>query len=227
MLEFDRLRSMFYFLLWRQDACVQEGWGTPGGYYQFGIGEACTLTRFLRALRAYSRHHRRELSAYPVFGFDTFSGLPEPADEADRHPAWEPGGFAQSREEVVKRIAAAGFPPDRSRVRLIEGDYRSVLTDSLRSELQVTPPSIVSLDVKYYSSTRFILDWIRPILPSGTIFYFEGIWKYHGNPRYGDLRAINEFDSAGDGLLTRLDEYATPSTRGRIFVYTRENPEFT
>lgn len=54
---------------------------------------------------------------------------------------------------------------------------------------------------RYYSSTKIVLEWLRPLLYSGVLFYFEDIWSFYVHPDYGELCAIREFNEAGEGRL--------------------------
>ena len=156
-----------------------------------------------------------------IFAFDSFEGLPAPTVKADQHPSWKKGEYAGSIEHVKNKIdnLKLKIKPD---ITYIKGFYEKTLNNELREKLKRFPPSIITLDVDYYSSTKTILDWLVPLLPSACIFYFDDIWAFAGNPNYGQIKAINEFNAdEKNGTLTPYPLIGFPS---QTFVYSR--PEF-
>ena len=41
-----------------------------------------------------------------------------------------------------------------------------------------------------------MIEWLRPILLSVTLLYFDDIWSFHENPNYSELATINKFNEA-------------------------------
>lgn len=80
------------------------------------------------------------------------------------------------------------------------------------------------IDCDYYSSTKTILDWLQPMLKSGTIFYFDDYWSFHGHPDYGELRAINEFNKMNQGRI--LQRGCVYGLGEHTFIYSRESWEY-
>ena len=119
----------------------------------------------------------------------------------DKHQLWSTGDFSCSSKDIkekIKKLKLRNIPD----ITYIEGFFEKTLNDSLREKLIKNPPSIVTVDVDYYSSTKLLLNYLKPILNSGTIFYFDDIWPFHGNPNYGELKAIKEFNEDDSGYLT-------------------------
>jgi len=160
-----------------------------------------------------------------VFGFDSFEGLPAKVSPKDASPDWFEGQFAKSTEEI--RPMLKGIPHE-----LIKGFFQESLTDELRKELSRYPPSIVTVDVDYYSSAKVVLEWLRPILPTGCLFYFDDVWSFYGNPEMGELAAIKEFNEKGDGYILPYDDWFVsynrfyPDLHGRVYVYCRKEWEY-
>jgi hypothetical protein len=75
----------------------------------------------------------------------------------------------------------------------------------------------VMMDCDFYSSTKTVLEWIRPLLRDGTIFMFDDIWAFMGHPDFGELRAIREFNAKGPGLL--VPHYFGGPTQ-QVYVFT-------
>jgi hypothetical protein len=108
----------------------------------------------------------------PVYGFDSFEGLPEPWCD---YPV---GAFAGEPLWV----------PDN--VRLVRGWFDDTLDDFL--ELLPDPAAFVHIDCDLYSSTKTVLDKLEPRLISGTVIVFD---EFHGYPdwRNHEFRAYAEF----------------------------------
>ena len=217
------VRTWFFFSLLRQHYAHFGPWGS---YYEFGTGTGTVLSWFVEALKSYAALADVPLSDYRILGFDSFTGLPKKESPRDDNPDWYEGQFAKPTAEIDSLLQ--GIPH-----RLIEGFYEKSLTFGLRDELRLSPPSIVTIDVDYYSSAKTVLEWLRPILPTGCLFYFDDVWSFYGNPKMGELAAIKEFNEQGDGLLLKYDDWLTswnrwyPNLHGRTYVYCRKEWEYT
>ena len=176
---------------------------TPfGTYYEFGVGWGGTLTNYFSGLEKFCNDFQEVPKNFQIFCFDSFEGLPPSENPADKHPDWVKGAMAHSIEEIKQKLKTNNFSKNFENIKFIKGYFDKTLTSSLRDELSSFPPEIVTVDVDLYSSTKIVLEWLRPFLMSGTLFYFDDIWAFHGNPNYGQLKAINEFNEMKNGLLT-------------------------
>ena len=192
-----------------------------GNYYEFGVGWGSTMSKYLRALAVFCRGKSLRMEDFRIFGFDSFEGLPSPRDARDSLISWPKGAFAVSEDTILERVRkeAGG----KALVRLVRGFFDESLTNGLRTELSRYPPSIVTVDVDYYSSAKTVLEWLRPILVSGVIFYFDDIWSFHGNPLYGELAAIQEFNDRNEGFLT---PFPILGMTGYAYVYSKKDFEY-
>jgi macrocin-O-methyltransferase TylF-like protien len=213
----DRQRSFFFRALEYQHRIAAESRPPTGTYYEFGVGWGGTLTKYLSAQRSFCRTFRMDPRSFRAYAFDTFAGLPPSADVRDRHPAWGPGEFAHSRAEISARLRSRGLPSEPPALTMFEGVFDVTLTAALQRELAAHPPAIVTVDVDYYTSTRTVLHWLRPILTGGAIFYFDDIWSFHGDPEMGELAAIREFNRVGPGTLTSFPILGMPS---HAYIYS-------
>jgi len=181
---------------------ARYGYGPFGNHYEFGVGP-WTTGSYIRALLSFCRTKGYDPYRFRVFGFDSFQGLPKSQSQKDKNPDWNEGKFRKSPKQMYSIIKRAGLDPTGGSVRFFQGFFKDTLTVRLRHQLKQYPPSIVTVDVDYYTSTKTILNWIRPLLRSGVVFYFDDIWSFHGNPHYGELAAIAEFNkSHQDGLIS-------------------------
>lgn len=111
----------------------------------------------------------------PIFGFDSFSGIPE---------SWgdEPAGAysTDGRKPAV---------PEH--VTLIDGWFEDTLPD-FAAQHAGTPAAFVHIDCDIYSSTRCVLENLDPHLVPGTILVFDDFLGIP-NARDHEFRAWNEF----------------------------------
>ena len=222
----DSLATWFLRALRIQHRLSLGGWGAPNGnYYEFGVGRGRTMLRFLKALKLYCKLAGLDPYSYHIFGFDSFQGLPFEQSPKDDHACWRPGLLNYSLEQVSATIGRH-IDLQRGNVRLIKGLFEDSLTPELALELAAHPPSIVTIDVDYYSSTKTVLDWLAPNLPSGCLFYFDDLWIFFGHPKMGELAAINEFNQGETGCLVPYSELNT-TVGGRTYIFVRKKFEYT
>ncbi len=118
----------------------------------------------------------------PVYGFDSFEGLPE--DWRTRFPA---GAFAVDEVPVVPGA------------ELVVGWF----DDTLPTFLAEHPGQIafVHVDCDLYSSTRTVLDLLGPRLVEGSMILFDEYFNYPGWERH-EHRAWQEYvDRTGTGFV--------------------------
>lgn len=209
------LEDWFFYWLCAQNAEDRRSTSPRNCYYEFGVGWARTLTAFARAAVRADKARVVPLSDVRIVAFDSFEGLPKKASRADDHPDWDAGTFAHDEAFVYGKLAKTRFP--RENVRLVKGFFEDSLTPALATELgHGPPPSIVTIDVDYYSSTAQALAFLRPLLRSGAVFYFDDLYSFHLHPDMGQVKAIREFDGT-QGYLSPLREY---DFLGRTFMYS-------
>jgi hypothetical protein len=199
----------------------------PFNYYEFGTGEGKSLKYFLKALKMFSKNLSLGTNKFNLFLFDSFEGLPEYSDSKDKNPAWEKGQFMGNIDKI-KSITNKYFQEAELNVKFVKGYYENSLTQVLKKTLIDNPPSIVNIDVDYYSSTKTVLNWIYPICQDGTIFYFDDIYEYLGNLSKGEYKAIDEFnrDHLKEGYqLYHFYNFGIPSYTGKIYTLNRVEGE--
>ena len=220
----EDLKTFFYLAMSRQKSLMKQGYGFPPiTYYEFGVGMGGSLIKFISALKMFCKISKTNIYSYRIFGFDSFEGLPEKKSTKDDHKRWEKGQFSKSLPEINKIVHNLGIDLRRKTVNFIKGYFEDVLTPTLREELKDYPPTIINIDCDYYSSTKIVLEWLKPMLISGTIFYFDDIWGFDGHPNYGQLAALREFNEAGGGILT---PYPSLGLNSRVYIYSRKEYEF-
>ena len=186
----DALR---YQWMTRTQDDIESIWGA---YYEFGVGRMNSMLLYWRAYRRLSK----ALGIEPpqIFGFDTFTGLPETEHPSDQLEGWTPGRFAMSLDEC----RALARKNKITNIEFIQGRFEESLTPALAEKLKAHPPGIINIDVDFYTSTVTVLEFLKPLLSPGVLIYFDDVWSFNGDPTRGQLPAIREFNEAGPFLLT-------------------------
>jgi len=217
----DDLIWWFYRCLEAQNKMYAENWSPFGTYYEFGVGWEATLNRYMRAVNKFCEKKRLNRKDFKIVCFDSFKGLPAPKHDADKHLFMWEGAFAHAKDETIKEIERWNL--GEFNIKFVEGFFDESLTKELQNKMSQYPPAIVTIDVDYYSSTEQVLNWLSPMLKSGTFFYFDDIWSFHGNPNYGELKAINEYNVSGKGFFTLYPLFGKETNS---YIYSRKIFEY-
>jgi hypothetical protein len=217
----NSLESWFYYWLHFQNFDYAKSYAPKNCYYEFGTGWGSTLSAFLRASTRFCRDNNFDIRQIKIVLFDSFQGLPGETAKEDYNPEWGKGKFAYSRDYITDIIRKNNFPLEN--VTFVEGFFEQSLTDELFQKLKDAPPSIVTVDVDYYSSTKLTLNFIGPLLKSGTVFYFDDLYSFFLHPEMGQPKAIKEFNEAGQGYLNMLTfkNYA-----GKCYIFAKMEWEY-
>lgn len=121
---------------------------------EFGVAGGTTL-------RLIAEHHR----GGPVFGFDSFQGLPEPW-----RLGFDTGAFAQAE------------PPEIEGAELVVGLFDDTLPGFLATH--PGPVAFLHLDADLYSSTATVLELVGPRLAVGSVLLFDEYFNYPGWPAH-------------------------------------------
>lgn len=220
-------REYFSFSYQALDLILGEGykkWNfNPFNYYEFGTGEGKSLSLFLKALKKISTQFHLEINNFSIFLFDSFEGLPDYNNLKDKNPAWSKGQFKGTIDKI-KNITNKYLPSKSSNIKFVKGYYENSLTQELRNALIKNPPSIVNIDVDYYSSAKTVLEWIYPICQDGTIFYFDDIFEYLGNLSKGEYKAKEEFNRnhLDEGFqFYQFYNFGIPGLTGKIYTLNK------
>jgi hypothetical protein len=180
-----------------------------GSYLEFGLYRGSAFAQFYHAFRRY----RLEI---PMFGFDSFEGLP-PAHGADAETGFRPytqGHFACSEAEVRSELRRRRVP--ESAYTLIPGFYQRSLRPAVYERPGLTPSAAVLIDCFYYESTRLALRFIMPTLQNGTLLMCSSYFRFKAHPSYGERGAVAEWARQHPTLT--LTEYAKFGTTGLAYI---------
>lgn len=141
-----------------------------GLYLEFGVFSGHTINHIARQVNQ------------PVYGFDSFEGLPE---------RWRDGlGAGHFKVKVLPEV--------RQNVTLVKGWFDKTLPEFLKAH----PGDVAFLhvDCDLYSSTQTIFTCLAPRIKPGTVIVFDEYFNYPGW-REGEFKAFHEFtERAGVGF---------------------------
>jgi hypothetical protein len=155
---------------------------------EFGVGSGLTI------------NHIAGLIPGPVYGFDSFDGLPE-----HWRTGYPTGTFAGPVPEV------------RANVKLIKGLFSDTLPGFTAEN--GTPIALLHIDCDLYSSTKTVLEGLGHRIGKGCVIVFDEYFNYAGW-RQHEHKAFREF-AAKSGLsyryegLVRSDEQVCVVVEGR------------
>ncbi len=139
-------------------------------WMEFGVASGTTINK----ISSYTTH--------PVYGFDSFEGLPE-----DWRPNFKAGAFTQGGK----------LPRVNHNVKLIKGLFSDTLPAFLKENDKKV--SLIHIDCDLYSSTKCIFDNMKDRIASGCILVFDELVNYSGfDGPNGELKALYEFITYGD-----------------------------
>lgn len=180
-----------------------------GSYLEFGLYRGSAFAHFYHA----QRRHRLTL---PMFGFDSFAGLPA-AHGADADPTfrrYEAGYFSCSEDEVRAELHRRHVPAQA--YTLVPGFYEDSLHPSLYDRPGLRPAAVVLIDCFYYESTQLALRFITPTLQNGTVLMCNSYFRFKGHPDYGERGAVADWIRQTPAVA--LTEYAKFGTTGLAYL---------
>lgn len=169
-------------------AHAAHGLGIPRiAALEFGVAGGNGLLALERAAAAATALSGTEID---IFGFDTGTGMPTPADPRDAPWLIEPSLFAMDENALRARL---------ERAELVLGDVAETVAAWSRSEH--APIGFVAFDLDFYSSTvealRVLTADADGLLPR-VLCYFDDIFGHSWTDFMGPRAAIDEFNAAHD-----------------------------
>lgn len=158
-----------------------------GLYLEFGVYKGKSINRIAQ-----------RIEPGPVYGFDSFRGLPERWDRG--RDAYEAGHFD------VGGLIPNVWP----NAKLIPGFFEESLPGWL--EQNGAEIAFVHIDCDLYSSAKYVLTQIDPFIVPGTVILFDEICDWRDEGIYqlweeGEWQALNEW-------LEEFDREVVPICRG-------------
>jgi hypothetical protein len=148
-----------------------------------------------------------------LYAFDSFQGLPPPKD-IDLHSQWEKGDFKMNQQDFINKLKDNGIT--KSEYALVPGFYDESLKVNQTDKLGIKQAAIVYVDCDLYESTVPVLNYILPILQTGTIIAFDDYFCFNGDPERGGQLALREFLQRNPKL--KMTDYLTIGWSGKAFI---------
>lgn len=186
-----------------------------GSYLEFGLYRGSAFAQFYHAFR----RHRLDV---PMFGFDSFQGLPTArgADADAGFRRYAEGYFACTEAEVQSELRRRRVPA--AAYTLIPGFYQHSLRPALYDRPGLAPSALVLVDCFYYESTRLALRFITPTLQDGTVLMCNSYFRFKAHPDHGERGAVAEW--ARQHPTVALTEYAKFGTTGLAYIVHLSTP---
>ena len=154
---------------------VELSYGIPGHIMEFGVASGGS-TRVIRGTADRMERYYGRAARKRIFACDSFQGLPE------SYEGLAVGHFA-------------GEPPKIRNVEFVQGYFEDSLTEELAKDVGTV--ALASLDADLFSSTKCVLNWLTPLLRSGSLLLFD---EFIGESE-AEKRAFEEW-SAESGVKT-------------------------
>ena len=141
-----------------------------GLWLEFGVFEGTSL------------NHISQFTDQPIYGFDSFEGLPEKwYDDVDS--LWQEGHF--SLEGKLPKIS--------NKDKLIPGWFENTLPKFVEKYTKKSDKiSLLHIDCDLYSSTNTIFENIHHLIKKGTVIMFDEYWYNHRWQEH-EFKSFQEF----------------------------------
>ena len=135
----------------------------PGVIVEFGVFTGDWIERLYTACQeiAFDR---------PLYGFDSFEGLPEPDSESDLD-CWKQGDYSAALDFVEKKLKTS----ERKDIHLIPGWFSDSL--STPNAQNIKDICFARIDCDLYASTVDCLEYLTNRLVDGSILVFDD-WAF-------------------------------------------------
>jgi len=158
--------------------------------------------------------------------FDSFEGMPAPADEKDREwiagDNWVPGEFKGRYQALTDYCRRKRYRNSR----IHRGYFEQTLDRPEQESLVEHPPILIWIDCDYYSSTRTVIERLIDWIPNGCVIYFDELDNLNfGSRLTGEARIVHELNSGEFGENIELVPDLQLSLRSRrIYRFFRIPP---
>lgn len=151
--------------------------GISGDYAEFGSHGGTTFSL------AYDEISRWK-TVRKLWAFDSFAGLPEQEGAEDFHPGWKKGKMATSLDAFTEHCRRRGIPDQA--YEAVAGFYDETLANSaLPADV-----ALAFVDCDLYSSTKTVLEFLKPRLKHGMIIAFDDYFCFSDRTISGERKAF-------------------------------------
>ena len=156
-----------------------------GDYLEFGVFNGNSIGSMYLAREALG------LKSTRLFGFDAFEGLPAGSEKED-DGVWKKGFYSCSFEQMQQCLLRRNVEPNE--ITWVKGWYNETLNNETVSKLNLRKIGLVFIDCDTYSSSKAVLDFLRPLITEPVILCFDD-WKLNDLDikGMGEYKSFNEF----------------------------------
>jgi hypothetical protein len=188
---------------------------------EFGTSDGYSFAKLLYATRYLGLEDR-----ITVHTFDSFEGMPPPADERDREwttgDDWAVGEFKGRYQELEDYCRKKRY----RNAHVHRGYFEQSIDEVFVASLERHPPLLIWVDCDYYSSTKTIFERLLDRIPNGCVIYFDEFDNLNfGSRLTGEARIVHEINSGFFGRDIELvaDPQLSLNSR-RIYRFFRVPP---
>jgi hypothetical protein len=148
-----------------------------------------------------------------LYAFDSFQGLPKP-EGIDVHAQWKEGAMAMGMAEFIEKLEEMGV--EKEEYFVVPGFYDESLKRSHPGKIGLEKAALVYIDCDLYESTVPPLNYVLPILQTGTILAFDDFFCFNGDPDRGGQLALKEFLQKNPQI--KISDYLNIGWSGKSFI---------
>jgi O-methyltransferase len=187
---------------------AEDGNESLGDYLEFGVFNGTSLACMHRAISEFNIPNMR------LFGFDSFEGLPESANEDE----WEPGTYQMDEGYARGWLTRRGI--DWQRVVLVKGWFSDTLNQDLIDSHSIRKASVIMIDCDAYQSAKEALWFCAPLINERAVVFFD---DWHSGDRaergIGEREALEEFLQAHPQVVPK--DLGTYSPGAKVLEISR------
>jgi hypothetical protein len=184
-----------------------------GDYLEFGVFRGDTFRNAIRAARQGYRATKERRFPGRFFAFDSFAGLPRVPSTGRGANIYAEGEFSASRAAFERNL---GTLLQRYPIEIVPGWFEETLTPQTSQRLGLRQAAFVNIDCDLYESTVPVLRFVRPLLQTGTVLYFDDWFSQRGSMDDGEARAAREWLEREPSV--RLVDYRNVGITGKMFL---------
>lgn len=190
MTSIERMKALYKSVVYVIDSKI------PGDFVECGVwrgGSTMLMALTLLELNETKRN---------IYLYDTFQGMPEPADEdyrvGDRSALaknqWKKKWCFSPLAEVKKNMALTRYP--KNKLIFVKGKVEKTIPKTIPSKI-----AILRLDTDWYGSTKHELIHLYPLVSKNGILIVDdyGYWA-------GSKKATDEYFTDKSVLIDKIDE---------------------
>jgi len=184
-----------------------------GDYLEFGVFRGETFRNAIRAARQGFRATKEGRFLGRFFAFDSFQGLPPVPSMNARTNVYAAGEFAAPRASFERTVASVRR---HAVIDVVPGWFADTLNAETACRLRLEKAAFVNVDCDLYESTVTVLEFVTPLLQTGTVLYFDDWFSQRGSMNHGEALAAAEWLARNPQI--RLVDYRNAGITGKMFL---------